>query len=76
MHVRGCKVFLARFETLLLTSVLTIKKSKNFMKKLKKCSISNWESWDMGNITNYLRQYKHKMVSAERHSQTTSNHHE
>ncbi|OES26023.1 hypothetical protein BFV94_4201 [Alteromonas macleodii] len=36
MHVRGCKVFLARFETLLLTSVLTIKKSKKFMKKNKK----------------------------------------
>ncbi len=35
-HIRAYKVFLARFETLLLTSVLTIKKSKKFMKKIKK----------------------------------------
>lgn len=76
MYIKACKVIFTRFKLLLLTSVLTIKKSKKVMKKIKKCSISNWESWDMGNITNYLRQYKHKMVSAERHSQTAGNHHE
>ena len=66
-YIKSWKVFFARLNPLLLTSVLTIKKSKKFMKKIKKCSISNWESWDMGSISNYLHQYKHKMVNAERY---------